>query len=88
MLATPSGGSTLLRPDTAPYAAILCRAASFIILAPFSAIMIVGAFVLVDVTAGITDASMTRNRSMPCTRNSLSTTLFGCRPIMHVQLAW
>jgi hypothetical protein len=29
--------------------------------APFSAIMIVGAFVLVEVTAGITKASMTRS---------------------------
>jgi len=36
--------------------------------------MIVGALVLVEVTAGITDASMTRRPSRPCTRNSLSTT--------------
>ncbi len=50
--------------------------------------MIVGAFVLVEVTAGITEASMTRSRSSPCTRNSLSTTLIGCEPIMQVQLAW
>jgi hypothetical protein len=28
--------------------------------------------VLVEVTAGITEASMTRNPSSPCTRNSLS----------------
>jgi hypothetical protein len=35
-----------------PYAANLCRAAPFMIAAPFSAILIVGAFVLVEVTAG------------------------------------
>jgi hypothetical protein len=37
-----------------------CRASSRIIAAPFSAIMIIGALVLVDVTAGITEASITR----------------------------
>jgi hypothetical protein len=37
-----------------PYAAIRCRAAPLIIAARFSAIMIVGALVLVEVTAGIT----------------------------------
>src|ERR1700737_3099831 len=34
-----------------------------IIAAPFSTIMTVGAFVLVEVTAGITEASMTRSPS-------------------------
>src|ERR1700739_4457005 len=69
------------------YAASLCRAAALIIAAPFSAIMIVGALVLVEVTAGMTEASMTRRPSSPCTRNSLSTTLIGCEPMRHVQLA-
>ena len=38
-----------------PYAASLCRTAPLIIVAPFSATMIVGALVLVEVTAGITE---------------------------------
>ena len=43
------------------YAARRCRLAPIIIAAPFSVIMIVGALVLVEVTAGITKASMTRS---------------------------
>jgi hypothetical protein len=39
-----------------------------IIAAPFSAIMIVGALVLVEVMAGITEASMTGSPSSPCPR--------------------
>ena len=44
-------------------AATLCRAPPFFIAAPFTAIMIVGTLVLVEVTAGITEASMTRSSS-------------------------
>jgi len=43
------------------YAASLCRAVPLMIAASFPAIMIVGALVLVEVTAGITEASMTRS---------------------------
>jgi len=45
-----TASSTRLR-----YAANLSRAAPLIIAAPFSAIIIVGALVLVEVTAGITE---------------------------------
>jgi len=48
-----------------PYAANLWRAAPLMIAAPFSAIIIVGAFVLVEVTAGMTEASMTLSPSIP-----------------------
>jgi hypothetical protein len=43
---------------------VVAGRAPLIITAPFSAIMIVGAFVLVDVTASITEASMTLCRSV------------------------
>src|SRR5262249_21707351 len=76
------------RPPYSPsYAASLWRAAPLLIAAPFSAIMIVGALVLVEVTAGITEASMTLTLSSPCTLSSSSTTAIAWLPIRQVQLA-
>jgi hypothetical protein len=43
--------------------------------AVFLAIMIVEALVLVELTAGMIEASMARRASTPCTRSSLSMTL-------------
>src|SRR5579872_93420 len=57
--------------------------------APFSATMIVGALVLPDVNDGKTEASMTRNPSIPCTRRLESTTSFlASGPIRHVATGW
>src|SRR5690606_7391864 len=52
--------------------------------APFSAISMVGALVLPDVMVGMTEASITRNRSIPCTRNAASTTAMSSFPILQV----
>jgi hypothetical protein len=57
------------------------------IAAPFSAIMMVGALVLVEVTAGIAEASMTRSPPSPCTLSSSSTAAIAWLPIREVQLA-
>ena len=59
---------------TADQAASLSRALALIIAAPFSAIMIVGALVFVELTAGITEASTIRSASSPWTRSWSSTT--------------
>jgi hypothetical protein len=52
----------------------------------FSAIMMVGA--LVEVTVGITGASMTRSPSRPWTHSRSSTTAIASGPILQVQVAW
>src|ERR1019366_465493 len=52
--------------------------------AAFSAIMIVAALVLPDTTAGMIEASTTRNPSSPCKFNSASTTAIGSLPILQV----
>lgn len=54
-------------------AASFSRALALIIAAPFSAIMIVGAFVFVELTAGMTEASMTRNASAMAKRTDKTT---------------
>src|SRR3974377_560591 len=59
---------------------------SKIIAAPFSAIIMAGEFVLPEVIDGITEASITRRRSMPMTRSRASTTARGSmsRPMRAV----
>ena len=56
--------------------------------APFSAIIIVGAFVLPRVIVGITEASITRRPSTPRTRSSGSTTASSSVPIRQVPTGW
>ncbi len=56
--------------------------------APFSPIMMVAALVLPETTVGITEASTTRSRSTPRTRNCGSTTAIGCLPIVQVLVGW
>src|SRR6478736_2524029 len=53
--------------------------------AAFSAIIITGALILPLIRSGITEASMTRNRSTPRTRRCGSTTALSSssRPILH-----
>src|SRR5215204_3052861 len=54
----------------------------------FSAIINTAAFMWADTMSGITEASTTRRRSMPCTRSCGSTTLCGPRPIMQLPAGW
>ena len=56
--------------------------------AAFSAIMIVGAFRLPVVIAGMIELSTTRSPSMPCTLACGSTTAIGSVPILQVPLGW
>ena len=62
------------------------RPSSSTIIAPFSAIIMVGELVLPDVIVGITDASITRTLARPISRNRSSTTAIGSslRPIFAV----
>ena len=52
--------------------------------APFSPIISEAALVLAEVTVGITEASMTRRLSIPCTRSAGSTTAIRSMPMRQV----
>ena len=52
--------------------------------APFSPIMMLAAFVLLDTTVGMTEASMTRSLLMPRTRSDGSTTAMSSDPMRAV----
>lgn len=56
--------------------------------AALSAIIIVGALVFPETSAGMTEQSATRRPSMPFTRSSRSTTAEGVGPIRQVPVGW
>lgn len=56
--------------------------------AAFSAIMIVGAFVLPLMSVGMMEASTTRRASSPRTHNRGSTTAASSIPIRHAPTGW
>jgi hypothetical protein len=72
-----------LPPRIGGLAASFSRALALIIAASFSAIMIVGALVFVELTAGITEASTTRSASSPLTRSWSSTTAIAQGGAVH-----
>ena len=61
-----------LPPRIGDQAASFSRALALIIAAPFSAIMIVGALVFVELTAGITEVSTTRSASLESVDSELA----------------
>ena len=58
------------------------------IFAAFSAIIMVGAFVLPDVMSGMIDASTTLKPAKPCTLRFWSTTEYLSSPILQVPQGW
>src|ERR1019366_5254101 len=62
----------------------LVAASCKIMSAPFSPIITMAALVLPDTTVGMIEPSITRRRSMPCTRNRSSTTAAGSVPMRQV----